>query len=227
MGEENDGHERIAEKRISEADPAGLDTAPASKKQATAERVTNKAPGKQTTALDLLPNTQMYERSYMHRDVVEHVVVTQTGFVLTLSADGHVKFWKKRDKGIEFVKDFRAHLHGIGAHAVSLDGHLFATCSNDATDTTIKVFDVVNFDMIAIITAPCAPSALCWATDPLDQSACIVVADSEKPTVYTYGPYASVEPRRTIETIHRQPLALLAFNPSLQCIVSADRGGMV
>jgi peptidylprolyl isomerase domain and WD repeat-containing protein 1 len=33
-----------------------------------------------------------------------------TGFIITTSVDGHVKFWKKKDVGIEFVKHFKAHL---------------------------------------------------------------------------------------------------------------------
>ncbi|RUP44753.1 hypothetical protein BC936DRAFT_149046 [Jimgerdemannia flammicorona] len=31
-------------------------------------------------------------------------------FVVTTSVDGHLKFWKKTDRGIEFVKHYRAHL---------------------------------------------------------------------------------------------------------------------
>lgn len=46
----------------------------------------------------------------MHRDVITHVVVTKTDFVVTASLDGHVKFWKKLEEGIEFVKHFRSHL---------------------------------------------------------------------------------------------------------------------
>jgi hypothetical protein len=30
--------------------------------------------------------------------------------MITTSVDGHLKFWKKNDKGIEFVKHFRAHI---------------------------------------------------------------------------------------------------------------------
>lgn len=52
----------------------------------------------------------MYELSYMHRDLVSHVVVTKTDYVITGSVDGHIKFWKKQPESIEFVKHFRAHL---------------------------------------------------------------------------------------------------------------------
>lgn len=60
--------------------------------------------------LENLPCAESYERSYMHRDVISHCVVTATDFVVTASVDGHIKFWKKTDKGIEFVKHFRSHL---------------------------------------------------------------------------------------------------------------------
>ena len=34
----------------------------------------------------------------------------RTDFIATASQDGHLKFWKKLEEGIEFVKHFRAHL---------------------------------------------------------------------------------------------------------------------
>ncbi|KAJ2159785.1 Peptidyl-prolyl cis-trans isomerase cyp15 [Coemansia sp. RSA 552] len=175
-------------------------------------------------ASEQLPCAEMYERSYMHRDTVEHVAVTKTGFVITASADGHVKFWKRRNKGIEFVKGFRAHTRAAVAYAASADGHMFATAS---TDKTIKVFDVVNFDMIAIISTEYVPSALCWVVDPLDHSVCIAAADSESPTIYTYNPEPSTEPKRTIDNAHRQPVVLMAYSHGLECMISIDRGGMI
>lgn len=64
-----------------------------------------------------LPTADMYEKSLMHRDLVNFVCVTATDFIVTTSVDGHVKFWKKQETGIEFVKHFRAHLV-----------HLFYSC---------------------------------------------------------------------------------------------------
>lgn len=82
--------------------------------------------------LQMLPNCQMYERSFMHRDVVTHVIFTEyrhplywltcrTEFLITASADGHLKFWKKYPVGIEFVKHFRAHLGKKICFLVSLN----------------------------------------------------------------------------------------------------------
>lgn len=60
--------------------------------------------------LNNLPCSETYEKSYMHRDTITHILSTKTGFIITASNDGHVKFWKKMDTGIEFVKHFQSHL---------------------------------------------------------------------------------------------------------------------
>ena len=63
--------------------------------------------------LQNLPSGAMYEKSYMHRDCVSHVLqcsTSESDFFVSASRDGHVKFWKKRAKGVEFAKHFRAHV---------------------------------------------------------------------------------------------------------------------
>lgn len=67
--------------------------------------------------------------------------------MITASCDGHVKFWKKQEELIEFVKHFRAHLMGIQSMSASCNGALMCTVS---LDKSIKVFDVVNFGKIII-----------------------------------------------------------------------------
>ncbi|KAJ1620350.1 hypothetical protein T492DRAFT_888836 [Pavlovales sp. CCMP2436] len=92
----------------------------------------------------------------MHRDVVTHIAVAATGFVITASRDGQVKFWKKTSAGIEFVKNFRAHLASINALALSADGTSVATSSDDSS---LKVFDVMGFDMVSWIKTSFVPGA--------------------------------------------------------------------
>lgn len=41
-----------------------------------------------------LPRSQMYEKSFMHRDDVTHVAVAGHDFIITASADGDLRFWK-------------------------------------------------------------------------------------------------------------------------------------
>lgn len=38
---------------------------------------------------------------------------TTSDFIITGSSDGHLKFWKKQEGGIEFVKHYRAHLGSV------------------------------------------------------------------------------------------------------------------
>ena len=94
--------------------------------------------------LDALPCAEMYEKSFMHRDVITHVVRnspqqrrctesahapppqlhTRTDFYVTGSADGHLKFWKRKAEGVEFVKHYRSHPGAVvsmaGAFALAL-----------------------------------------------------------------------------------------------------------
>lgn len=79
----------------------------------------------------------------MHKEQVSFVTMTPfTDFLITSSVDGVVKFWKKVMDGIEFVKEFRAHVGEIKSVSVSTDGRSFATAGQDKT---VKLFDVITF----------------------------------------------------------------------------------
>jgi peptidylprolyl isomerase domain and WD repeat-containing protein 1 len=90
-----------------------------------------------------LPDASRYYKSLMHRDTLSFVTLTpHSHFLVTASADGHVKFWKKQEVGIEFVKHYKAHTAPITAVACSADGALYASVGKDGS---AKVFDVANF----------------------------------------------------------------------------------
>lgn len=114
-------------------------------------------------ALTELPCSEMYEKSYMHRDWVTHVVTTASDFLITASRDGQLKFWKKMQTGIEFIKHFRAHLQPFTGVAASPDGSLLATA---ASDKGLKVFDVLSFDMINWIRLDFSPGGVEWISGP-------------------------------------------------------------
>jgi peptidylprolyl isomerase domain and WD repeat-containing protein 1 len=95
--------------------------------------------------LEQLPCTELYEKSYLHRDIVTHVAfASATEFLFTASVDGHIKFWKKQPEGIEFVKHFRAHLAPVRCLAVSADSLFLASIS---ADQSLKIYDVKNFGL--------------------------------------------------------------------------------
>lgn len=102
--------------------------------------------------LEALPSAAMYERSYMHRATLTHVVTTPgTDFIVTASADGVIKFWKKLPGEIEFVKTYRAHLGPVVGLAASHDGLRLASIGEDRS---LKVFDVLNFDLTDMTALP-------------------------------------------------------------------------
>ncbi|KAA0195539.1 hypothetical protein HAZT_HAZT003269 [Hyalella azteca] len=92
--------------------------------------------------LNNLPSAEYYEKSYMHRDVVTHVIVTKTDFIITGSQDGFIKFWKKLEVGIEFVKVFRCHLCPLKCLVHNCNGSRAASMGEDGA---LKIFDVINF----------------------------------------------------------------------------------
>uniref|UniRef100_A0A0M3IK59 WD_REPEATS_REGION domain-containing protein n=1 Tax=Ascaris lumbricoides TaxID=6252 RepID=A0A0M3IK59_ASCLU len=70
--------------------------------------------------LRAIPRALQYEKSFMHRDTISHVIATQTDFIITTSIDGHLKFWKKKHaEGIEFVKHFRCHLRKFSTVSIN------------------------------------------------------------------------------------------------------------
>ena len=92
-------------------------------------------------------------------------VAAKAGFVCTASEDGHVKFWKKMQRGVEFVKHFHAHVGPIADVAASFDGLWLATTGDDGA---AKLYDVHAFDMACILRTkrdaaePYVPGAACW-----------------------------------------------------------------
>ncbi len=93
--------------------------------------------------ISCLPSSSRYSKSLMHKEQVAFVTMTPfTDFLITSSTDGVVKFWKKVMDGIDFVKEFRAHVGDIKSVSVSADGRSFASAGQDKS---VKVFDVITF----------------------------------------------------------------------------------
>eukprot|EP00656_Telonema_subtile_P016642 TRINITY_DN1880_c0_g1_i1.p1 TRINITY_DN1880_c0_g1~~TRINITY_DN1880_c0_g1_i1.p1 ORF type:complete len:626 (-),score=216.45 TRINITY_DN1880_c0_g1_i1:214-2091(-) len=175
--------------------------------------------------LDDLPASEMYEISYMHRDVVTHVLASKKGFVITGSSDGQLKFWSKATGfGIEAVKQFRAHLSGFSAMALSADGDWLATAS---FDKSVKVFDVVNFDMVNIIELDFVPSSIAFLSDSRSARMELAVADSTSSVIRVFDANsAGAEPLSTVE-LHSAPVALISVNHKANVAVSVDKRGLM
>lgn len=173
--------------------------------------------------LNALPSAHLYEKSYMHRTKVTRIVSsTVTDFIATASDDGYVKLWKKKFQGIEFVKQFRAHVGNVTCLAMSHDGTRLASASS--SDQTVKVFDVVSFDMIDMHRLNYNPNTIefvykensPYPTLAIGHSAGIDVikAEGEDPPLFRI-------------TSHLSPVRLVRFCLALGLAISIDESGII
>lgn len=171
-----------------------------------------------------IPDKEAYEKSYMHRDIISHLAVTKTDFIITGSCDGHLKFWKKTEEGIVFVKHFRAHLGNIQSMSVNSCGTLMCTISNDKS---FKVFDVVNFDMINMNKLSFNPGYCEWIHSPGDPIAALAISVLNSCEIYIYDGKEIGEPLHVIDKLHRGNVALMKYNPVYEVVISCDKNGMI
>ncbi|KAH0454720.1 hypothetical protein IEQ34_016644 [Dendrobium chrysotoxum] len=190
-----------------------------------APRVRPKRPLKFEQAfLDTLPSAHMYEKSYMHRDVVTHVAVSAADFLITGSYDGHLKFWKKKPVGIEFAKHFRSHLGPIEGLAVSVDG-LF--CCTISSDQSVKIYDVVNYDMMVMLRLPFVPGAVEWVYKQGAVKAKLAISERHSNFVHVYDAHAGSNEPIISREIHMGPLKVMKYNHMYDTVISADARGVL
>lgn len=63
------------------------------------ETVEKRQPSKfESSLLDKLPQEELYEKSYMHKEEVSHILSSSLHkFIFTASADGVLKVWRKKE----------------------------------------------------------------------------------------------------------------------------------
>ncbi|ETN38653.1 uncharacterized protein HMPREF1541_06690 [Cyphellophora europaea CBS 101466] len=176
--------------------------------------------------VNALPKGTRYSKSLMHKEQLSTVVVAPSpaDFVITTSVDGVVKFWKKVAAGIEFAKEYQAHDGKILGSAVSQDGGMFAS-SGDEDDRTIKLFDVITFDLLSIFALDQPATCLCWV-HRRGASPLLAAAVGKSIRIYD-GRGENQKPLHTLSNLHRAEVVAMAYNPAYDCVVSADAGGMV
>lgn len=181
------------------------------------------------TYLANLPSADRYFKSLMHRDTVISVTVTPyTDYVITTSIDGWVKFWKKStSQVVEFVKQYRAHLCAVTAQSCSVDGTLFATLGADAS---IKIFDVVNFDLINMFTLTYPAKTIAWVHQRGSATALLCVTDQSSPAIRIYDGRSDSSGDKPImenHSVHKASVHLVAYNHQHNVAISCDTSGFV
>ena len=101
---------------------------------------------------------------------------------------------------------------------------LLASISNDKT---LKVFDIVNFDMINMIKLKFVPSKCVWIHSPGDAIQAVAITDSESPKIYVYDSAGGSKALRVLDKLHMAPVTTLKYNVNFCTIISIDRVGML
>lgn len=173
-----------------------------------------------------LPTAARYSKSLMHRDQLCFTTFTPlTDFLITSSVDGVVKFWKKDFGGIEFVKEFRAHNGEIKSVSVSADGRSFASAG---ADRTVKIFDVITFDLLAMLNLDYTPKCVCWVHRRGASFPLLAVSSEENSWIRVHdGRGENQQPLHTIKSLHKSSVSLMAYNNDYDCVISVDEGGML
>lgn len=212
---------------VSSEEDVGPMPGPAADGEPEAERIKRrKTLQHERLYIDQLPCADRYVKSLMHRDTINFVQVTpHTDFIITTSVDGHVKFWKKQASGIEFVKHYNAHLSMIVGVATSADGAYFASI---AADGSVKVFDVINFDLIHMFELPYTPRTCAWVHRRGSVDAVLAIAEEHSTAIHFYdGRGSDSTPLYSAEQVHKKPCHILTYNEPWDCLVSADVSGMI
>ena len=182
-------------------------------------------------ALRLLPSATCYEKSYMHKDCLSFVsVAAKTDFVITASQDGYVKFWRKVVQGIEFVKTFRAHLQAISSVALNRAEDRYATSC--APEQCIKIFDVVNFDLINMLKLAFSPELITFTYRQGEFQPLLAVASG--PSIKIVRTEHALADKRNEQSqyvlrskdLHEDGCQILAFNSEGQYGLSIGKDGV-
>jgi peptidylprolyl isomerase domain and WD repeat-containing protein 1 len=161
----------------------------------------------------------------MHREIVDNAIcAVETDFIFTTSLDGNLKFWKKNYLGIEFIKQYKAHNGKISGITVSNTGLYLCTCSNK--DESLKMYDVINFDMINYVKLSFLPGLCQFINKNNDPSLLIAVTEKESHKIHIIKGDSKGEIFKTLK-IHDNPITVLKFNEPFNTVISIDTTGMI
>ncbi|KAH8739847.1 cyclophilin like peptidyl-prolyl cis-trans isomerase fused to WD40 repeats at the N-terminus [Cryptosporidium ryanae] len=185
-----------------------------------------------------LPNKDFYEYSLMHKEQVSHVKASsRTGFVITASIDGVVKFWKfefnSHSTSLEYVKGFQAHKGEISDIALSDCGLFLASISSE--ERNYKLYNIVNFDMISIVSLDIRPGKCIFVDSIKKQSSSgyilhpkIAISDLETNNIFIYSSKGRSNSDHKVTpkyTNHKGKVLSMCYLKRSNIIISTDTNG--
>lgn len=179
-----------------------------------------------------LPSSEMYFKSYMHKQAVQFVVVSpETDFFVSMSVDGIVKFWHRKDKDIEFVKGVNTKDGTFNSYTVSHDGQFVATGSCNGK---VSVFSVASLDLVSHFDFGVQEKVVVAFLNDVDTPIYeLAVALEGTNSIQILDALEKLEGGASptilnkFEDIHRASITCMAFLSSYKCMVSCDRDGLI
>ncbi|KAK5576280.1 hypothetical protein RB653_007421 [Dictyostelium firmibasis] len=175
---------------------------------------------------DRLPNSLMYEKSFMHKDICTFIAVSKSEYIVSTDILGYVKFWKKQPVGIEFVKTFKSHVGPISSLSISFDGQLLCTIG---FDKNVRIFDIKNFDLINSFKVSFLPLTCEWIYGVNSSKTLIAISSRESSNICLYDSKSDNTSGQAlyIVELHSKPVHLIKFNQQFQSVISCDIGGSI
>ncbi|ELV09931.1 Peptidylprolyl isomerase domain and WD repeat-containing protein 1 [Tupaia chinensis] len=112
----------------------------------------------------------------------------------------------------------------IESIAVSSEGALFCSVGDDKA---MKVFDVVNFDMINMLKLGYFPGQCEWIYCPGDAISSVAASEKSTGKIFIYDGRGDNQPLHIFDKLHSSPLTQIRLNPVYKAIVSSDKSGMI
>ncbi|XP_020260314.1 peptidyl-prolyl cis-trans isomerase CYP71 [Asparagus officinalis] len=107
---------------------------------------------------------------------------------------------------------------------VSVDG---LYCCTIANDRSLKIYDVVNYDMMHMMRLPFVPGAVEWVYKQGDVKNKLAVGDRNSSFVHIYDAHADSNEPIISREIHIGPLKVMKYNPVYDVVISADAKGVL
>jgi peptidylprolyl isomerase domain and WD repeat-containing protein 1 len=107
---------------------------------------------------------------------------------------------------------------------VSVDGLLCCTISSD---WSVKIYDVVNYDMMFMMRLPFVPGAIEWVYRQGDVKPKLAVSDRNTPFVHIYDTHSGSNDPIISKEIHAGPVKVMKYNHVHDVVISADAKGLL
>ncbi|CAF1433985.1 unnamed protein product [Didymodactylos carnosus] len=162
----------------------------------------------------------------MHRDVVTHCLVTKTDFLITGSADGHIKFWKMLT--LEYVKIQAT----LSSYQQQQQQQLSASSKEQQINGPKGISRNVQTTFVKHFRAHLdyQPLTCSWIHGPQDPLSTLAISVMTSPLIYLYdGKNLNVkEPLHVQSKLgHTRCVHLIEYNEQTELVVSCDMGGIV